>query len=48
MGVAGDEVRLRLRMTVLAGGAAGASSPCFPAQLLTYVPGLKDGTAICW
>lgn len=30
VGVVGDKVRLRPPMTVLAGGAAGASSRCFP------------------
>lgn len=31
VGVVGDKVRLSPRMTVLAGGAASASSRCFPA-----------------
>lgn len=46
VGVVSDKVYINPVMIVLAGRAAGGSSWCLPAKLLTYVPGLKQTIVI--
>lgn len=46
VGVISDKVYINPVMIVLAGRAAGGSSRCLPAKLLTYVPGLKQTIVI--
>lgn len=48
VGVVSDKVCINPVMTVLAGRAAGGSSWCLPAKLLTYGPGLKETIVIYW
>lgn len=46
VGVVSDKVYINPVMIVLAGRAAGGSSRCLLAKLLTYVPGLKQTIVI--
>lgn len=48
VGAVSDKVCINLVKIALAGGAAGGSSWCLPAKLLTYFPGLKETIVICW
>lgn len=48
VGVVSDKVCINPVKIVLAGRAAGGSSWCLPAKLLTYIPGLKETIVIYW